>query len=74
MSLHISFDNFQKMVDKECIKRTGLTLLDFPTVWCEDFWLQDLEEEMTVHDANQALEKCLDCIINTLGNKYGICP
>ena len=66
MSLHISFNDFQKMVDKECIKRTGLTLLDFPTVWCEDFWSLDLEEKLSVHDANEALEKCLEHVINSL--------
>ena len=52
MSLHISFDDFQKMVEKECQKQTGLTLADVPSVFCDDYWpefdankLQDIINE-----------------------------
>ena len=66
MSLHVSFNDFQKMVDKECIKKTGLTLQDFPTVWCEDFWSGDLNETISIQDAKKAVEICLEACLATI--------
>lgn len=54
------------MVDKECLKRTGLSLKDFPTIWCEDFWPVSLDKEITTHQAHEVAENCIQEAINTL--------
>jgi hypothetical protein len=66
MSLHISFDDFQKMVEKECQKQTGLTLSDVPSVFCDDYWPVDFDEKLSVHEAKEAVETCIEAIINTI--------
>lgn len=67
MSLCISFDEFHKMVDKECLKQTGLSLENFPQVFCEDYWPDQVySNKITVHDAKIAMETCIEDIIKTL--------
>lgn len=66
MSLQVSFNSFQKMTEKECLKQTGLSLEDFPTIFCEDFWPVDYNAEISVQDAKEAVENFLKAAINTL--------
>ena len=68
MSLLVSFNDFQKMVDKECVKQIGLSLVDMPTIFCEDYWPVCFEEKLPVHQAKEAVANCIDSIINNLGN------
>ena len=66
MSLQITFEDFEKMIDKECLKRTGLSLKDFPTIWAEDFWPDPSLDVINIHDAKEAMEACLESAIDTL--------
>ena len=66
MSLRICFDEFHKMVDKECQKKTGLTLEDVPTVFCIDYWPGDYTGDISVHDAKIAMEACIEDIFKSL--------
>jgi hypothetical protein len=68
MSLSISFEDFEKMVDKECQKQVGLSLADMPNVFCEDYWPVDFDGHLTVHDAKEAVLNCVNSVIEDLGN------
>jgi hypothetical protein len=66
MSLHISLGEFLKMLDKECLKKTGLSLNDFPTIFGEDYWPDPLRKEIKIQEAKTAMETCIEDIINTI--------
>lgn len=66
MSLHISFSDFLKMVDKESIKKTGQPISFYPSIWVEDFWPAHLDANLPIHDAKQAAEACIESVIETL--------
>jgi hypothetical protein len=66
MSLRISFEDFQKMADKECIKRTGQPIEFYPTIWIEDFWPSSLEQDISLQKAKEIIEDCLESVIATL--------
>jgi hypothetical protein len=58
MCLTISEEDFKKMVEKECTKITGLSVEDFPNVYWEDYW----HENLTIKEA----KKCLEDYINQI--------
>lgn len=66
MSLRISFEDFHKMVDKECIRRTGQPIEFYPSIWIEDFWSKDLEEDLSLQEAKEAVEICMESIISSV--------
>jgi hypothetical protein len=66
MSLHISFEDFEKMADKECLKRTGHSSKDFPSVWVDDFWPDPSLTEVDLHTAKEAVEAYIESVIGTL--------
>jgi hypothetical protein len=66
MSLQVSFEDFHKMVNKECLKQTGLNLIDIPTIFCEDFWPGDYQEVVTIQDAKVAMEFIMEAILEVL--------
>lgn len=66
MSLHISYNDFLKMVDKECFKKTGQPVSFYPTIWVEDFWPVHLDANLSIQDAKQAVGACIESVIETL--------
>jgi hypothetical protein len=66
MSLHISFEDFEKIANKECLKRTGLCIKDFPTIWLEDYWPNHSLTETDLQAAKEAIDTCIEDVINTL--------
>jgi len=66
MSVQISFKEFEKMLDKECLKRTSHSLKEYPSIWVEDFWPVSLEETLPIQEAKDSMENCLESIFRTL--------
>ena len=66
MSLHISFEDFQKIADKECLKRTGLGIKDFPAFWLEDYWPNHSLPVIDLQEAKMAIDNYLEDVINVL--------
>ena len=66
MSLLISFSEFEKMVEKECIKQTGMTLQDFPNIYCEDFWPTEMNEKVSIQISKELVESIVNSVMKAL--------
>ena len=64
MSLKISMDDFEKMVNKETRKTFGVDASNLPNIYWEDFW----EEELTPKEAKIAVENFISSALELLSN------
>jgi hypothetical protein len=62
MSVHVQFEDFEKMVLKECKKLYGLTPLDIPNDICEKYW----KDNMCVKEAKEAMTNCISEIVDLI--------
>jgi hypothetical protein len=64
MSIHVPLSDFVKMVDHHLQRELHTSLQDFPNIWAEDYY----KEDMTVKKAKEACRKIQeDCLSSTDG-------